>query len=131
MKRTLHHPCLAGHDPASHPIEGVGTQRVALVDDSMRLRVKARKDIESEQVDTQILSFKVSLCRKRWVWLIKKAGWFRKQGILSFFLIRDLVVSKIRVPLCSKKRNVFSIHFAFPLEAMVARNAKRKKLFKQ
>ena len=44
--------CLAGHNPASHPIEGVGTQRVALVDDSMRLRVKARKETKGEHVET-------------------------------------------------------------------------------
>ena len=39
-KRVSHHPCLAGHDPASHPIAAVGTQRVALDRDRMRLRVK-------------------------------------------------------------------------------------------
>ena len=28
--------CLAGYDPASHPVKPVGTQRVALDGDSMR-----------------------------------------------------------------------------------------------
>ena len=51
-KRVSQHPCLAGHDPASHPVRAVGTQRVALNKTSMRLRVKARKDTEGEPVDT-------------------------------------------------------------------------------
>ena len=37
-------PCPAGLDPASHPVEAVGTQRVALGHASMGLRVEARKD---------------------------------------------------------------------------------------
>ena len=37
-------PCPAGLDPASHPVETVGTQRVALGYASMGLRVEARKD---------------------------------------------------------------------------------------
>ena len=37
-------PCPAGLDPASHSVKQVGAQRVALDRDSMRLRVKARKD---------------------------------------------------------------------------------------
>ena len=37
-------PCPARLDPASHPVETVGTQRVALGYDSMGLRVEARKD---------------------------------------------------------------------------------------
>ena len=37
-------PCPAGLDPASHPVDAVGTQRVALGYDSMGLRVEARKD---------------------------------------------------------------------------------------
>ena len=51
-KRAMYHPCLAGLAPARHTIKPVGTQRVALDGDSMRLRVKARKDTEGEQVDT-------------------------------------------------------------------------------
>ena len=39
-KRALQHPCLAGHTPAFHPVRAVGTQRVALDRDRMRLRVK-------------------------------------------------------------------------------------------
>ena len=37
-------PCPAGLDPASHPVEAIGTQRVALGHASMGLRVEARKD---------------------------------------------------------------------------------------
>ena len=36
-------PCPAGLDPASHSVKQVGTQRVALDRDSMRLRVKPAK----------------------------------------------------------------------------------------
>ena len=45
-------PCPAGLDPASHPVETVGTRRVALGHASMGLRVEARKDTENEHVDT-------------------------------------------------------------------------------
>ena len=37
-------PCPTRLDPASHPVEAVGTQRVALGYVSMGLRVEARKD---------------------------------------------------------------------------------------
>ena len=53
-KRVSQHLCLAGHDPASHPVRAVRTQRVASDGDSMRLRVKARKDTENEHVDVYI-----------------------------------------------------------------------------
>ena len=54
QQRKFHHPCLAGLDPASHPDRAVGTQRVALDRLSMRLRVKARKDTENENVDDYV-----------------------------------------------------------------------------
>ena len=50
-KRAMYHPCLAGPDPASHPVTAVGTQRVALDKQRMRLRVEARKDTENEYID--------------------------------------------------------------------------------
>ena len=50
-KKEMYHPCLAGLDPASHPVKPVGTQRVALNKRSMRLRIEARKDTENEYVD--------------------------------------------------------------------------------
>ena len=37
------YPCPAGLAPASHPVRGVGTQRVALACVSMGLRVKPAK----------------------------------------------------------------------------------------
>ena len=39
--------CPAGLDPASHPVETVGTRRVALGHASMGLRVEARKDTKA------------------------------------------------------------------------------------
>ena len=39
-------PCPAGLDPASHPVDAVGTQRVALGHTSMGLRVEARQGHE-------------------------------------------------------------------------------------
>ena len=36
--------CPAGLDPASHPVETVGTRRVALGYARMGLRIEARKD---------------------------------------------------------------------------------------
>ena len=57
--------CLAGHAPASHPVKPVGTQRVALDGDSMRLRVKARKDTEGEHVETYMQRSKWTCVGKR------------------------------------------------------------------
>ena len=37
-------PCPAGLDPASYPVDAVGTQRVALGYTRMGLRVEVRKD---------------------------------------------------------------------------------------
>ena len=78
VKRGLHHPCLAGHDPASHPVKRVGTQRVALGDDSMRLRVKARKDTDNEHVVRCTNPKEEGLCRKTRVLLVKRWVLFRK-----------------------------------------------------
>ena len=64
-KRAMYHPCLAGLAPASHPIKPVGTQRVALDGDSMRLRVKARKDTEGEPVETYMQRLKWTCVGKR------------------------------------------------------------------
>ena len=65
--------CLAGHDPASHPVRAVGTQRVALDGDSMRLRVKARKDTEGEPVDTYMQ-------RLKWTCVVKRRFCSSKKG---------------------------------------------------
>ena len=86
MKRTLHPPCPAGHDPASHPIKPVGTQRVALDGDSMRLRVKARKDTEGEPVETYMQSSQKDLCKKTAVLFIKKGLIVQKTKDVQFFL---------------------------------------------
>ena len=65
QKKEMYHPCLAGPAPASHPIKPVGTQRVALDGDSMRLRVKARKDTEGEPVETYTQCSKRTCVGKR------------------------------------------------------------------
>ena len=64
-KRASQHPCLAGHDPASHPVRAVGTQHVAFDGDSMRLRVKARKDTDGEPVETYMQRSKRTCVGKR------------------------------------------------------------------
>ena len=63
-KRASQHPCLAGLDPASHPVKPVGMQRVALDRVSMRVRVKARKDTENEHIDDYIKSMTRRLVQK-------------------------------------------------------------------
>ena len=61
-------PCPAGLDPASHPVETVGTRRVALGYDSMGLRVEARKDTKA--LSTSCESTFIGL-RKYIQWLMK------------------------------------------------------------
>ena len=99
--------CPAGLDPASQPVKRVGTQRVALEKARMRLRVKPAK--------TQIVSHlrmiskhsKEKLYKKVAFSLRKPTALFRKMGTHIFFLEQPLVIRKIRVPLCSKVRNLF------------------------
>ena len=78
--------CLAGHDPASHPVRAVGTQRVALDGDSMRLRVKARKETEGEPVETYTQCSKKDMCRKTAVLFIKEGLIVQKTKDVQFFL---------------------------------------------
>ena len=47
VKGNFMEQCHAGHDPASHPIKGVGTQRVALAKQN-EIAGQARKDTDSE-----------------------------------------------------------------------------------
>ena len=104
-------------DPAFRSIKRVGTQRVALEKARMRLRVKPAK--------TQIVSHlrmmhkyaAEKLCKKVAFSLRKPTALFRKMGTRIFFLEQPLVIRKIRVPLCSKVRNLFveqSAHSQFP-----------------
>ena len=73
----------------------------------MSLRVKPAK--------TQIVSHlrmmrkyaAEKLCKKVAFSLRKPTALFRKMGTRIFFLEQPLVIRKIRVPLCSKVRNVF------------------------
>ena len=57
------------------------------------------------------------LCKKVAFSLRKPTALFRKMGTRIFFLEQPLVIRKIRVPLCSKVRNLFveqSAHSQFP-----------------
>ena len=73
----------------------------------MSLRVKPAK--------TQIVSYLRMMCKFTVEKSCKKAAFslrkptalFRKMGTGIFFLEQPLVIRKIRVPLCSKVRNVF------------------------
>ena len=60
--------CPAGLDPASHPVDAVGTRRVALGHASMGLRVEARKDTKA--LSTSCESTFIGL-RKYIQWLMK------------------------------------------------------------
>ena len=66
--------CLAGHDPASHPIAAVGTQRVALDRDRMRLRVKPARTQRVRRLGMAQDWPKVKTYRKVAVLLAKQAG---------------------------------------------------------
>ena len=85
---------------------------ISLRNRRMRLRVKSAK--------TQIVSHlrmmrkyaAKKLCKKVAFSLRKPTALFRKMGTRIFFLEQPLVIRKIRVPLCSKVRNLFVEHSA-------------------
>ena len=83
----------------------------------MSLRVKpAKTQIVSHLRECNICSAE-KLCKKVAFSLRKPTGLFRKMGTRIFFLEQPLVIRKIRVPLCSKVRNLFveqSAHSQFP-----------------
>ena len=89
-KRASRHPCPAGLDPASHPVKPVGTQRVALNKQRMRLRVKARKDTEYEHVDDYIKPMTWRLVQKNDGFVDQKGRIVQKTVRMMFFLIRGL-----------------------------------------
>ena len=99
--------CHAGLDPASQPIKGVGTQRVALEKARMRLRVKPAKTQIVSHLRMMYKYAAEKLCKKVAFSLRKPTALFRKMGTRIFFLEQPLVIRKIRVPLCSKVRNLF------------------------
>ncbi len=70
--------CHAGHDPASHPIKGVGTQRVALDKDRMRLRVKPAKAQIVSYLENMMLCIERKSYKKVAISLVKPTMLFRK-----------------------------------------------------
>ena len=99
--------CHAGLDPASQPVKRVGTQRVALEKERMRLRVKPAKTQIVSHLRMMCKCTAKKLCKKVAFSLRKPTALFRKMGTRIFFLEQPLVIRKIRVPLCSKVRNLF------------------------
>ena len=97
----------AGLDPASHPIKGVGTQRVALDKDRMRLRVKPAKTQIVSCLEGSGVKNKRKLCKKVAISLTKSTTLFRKMDWFIFFFNHPLHIRKMRVPLCSRKTNLF------------------------
>ena len=70
--------CHAGLAPASHPIKGEGTQRVALDKDRMRLRVKPTKTQIVSCLEGSGVKNKRKLCKKVAISLTKSTTLFRK-----------------------------------------------------
>ena len=66
---------------------------------------------------------KAKLCKKVAFSLRKPTALFRKMGTRIFFLEQPLVIRKIRVPLCSKVRNLFveqSAHSPIPKQNRIS-----------
>ena len=78
VKGNFMEQCHAGHDPASHPIKGVGRQRVALDKDRMRLRVKPAKTQIVSCLEGSGVKNKRKLCKKVAISLVKPTTLFRK-----------------------------------------------------
>ena len=73
----------------------------------MRLRVKPAKTQIVSHLRMMCKQGKAKLCKKVAFSLRKPTALFRKMGTRIFFLEQPLVIRKIRVPLCSKVRNLF------------------------
>ena len=83
----------------------------------MRLRVKPAKTQIVRNLRMMHKCVAEKLCKKVAFSLRKPTALFRKMGTRIFFLEQPLVIRKIRVPLCSKVRNLFveqSAHSQFP-----------------
>ena len=83
----------------------------------MRLRVKPAKTQIVSHLRMMCKYAAKKLCKKVAFSLRKPTALFRKMGTRIFFLEQPLVIRKIRVPLCSKVRNLFveqSAPFQFP-----------------
>ena len=115
--------CHAGLDPASQPVKRVGTQRVALEKARMSLRVKPAKTQIVSHLRMMYKYAAEKLCKKVAFSLRKPTALFRKMGTRIFFLEQPLVIRKIRVPLCSKVRNLFveqSAHSPIPRQNRIS-----------
>ena len=73
----------------------------------MRLRVKPAKTQIVSHLRMMCKCVAEKSCKKVAFSLRKPTALFRKMGTRIFFLEQPLVIRKIRVPLCSKVRNLF------------------------
>ena len=73
----------------------------------MRLRVKPAKTQIVSHLRMMYKYAAEKLCKKVAFSLRKPTALFRKMGTRIFFFEQPLVIRKIRVPLCSKVRNLF------------------------
>ena len=73
----------------------------------MRLRVKPAKTQIVRDLQMIYKYAAEKLCKKVAFSLRKPTALFRKMGTHIFFFEQPLVIRKIRVPLCSKVRNLF------------------------
>ena len=92
-------------------------RNISLRNRRMRLRVKPAKTQIVSHLRMMYKYAAEKLCKKVAFSLRKPTGLFRKMGTRIFFLKQSLVIRKIRVPLCSKVRNLFveqSAHSQFP-----------------
>ena len=71
------------------------------------MRVKPAKTQIVSHLRMMCKQDKAKLCKKVAFSLRKPTALFRKMGTHIFFLEQPLVIRKIRVPLCSKVRNLF------------------------
>ena len=89
----------------------------------MRLRVKPAKTQIVSHLRMMYKYAAEKLCKKVAFSLRKPTGLFRKMGTRIFFLEQPLVIRKIRVPLCSKVRNLFveqSAHSPIPKQTRIS-----------
>ena len=91
----------------------------------MRLRVKPAKTQIVSHLRMMCKQSKAKSCRKVAFSLRKPTALFRKMGTRIFFFEQPLVIRKIRVPLCSKVRNLFVEQSAHSPHSPTKQNIKR------
>ena len=120
-KRGYFDPCvmpgLTRHPSLSGTFMEQSGHTVSLRNQRMGLRVKPAKTQIVSHLRMMCKYSKAKLCKKVAFSLRKPTALFRKMGTRIFFLEQPLVIRKIRVPLCSKVRNLFveqSAHSPIP-----------------